>query len=1084
MKSYDENSIKVLKGLDAVRTRPDMYLGSTTGQSSPALYRMFREILDNSLDEYLIGINFETHLFIDEYITIIDNGRGVPTGLNKETKQNTLEIVFGELHSSGKFNAENYAISSGKNGVGSSCTNAMSEHFIAYSNNNKKNKWYKTEFDKGKLVKTIEEDPIEEYKKYVKKNGTIVRYIPDKSLFKDGTVFDISRLKRELRDLKYLCPKLHIFLHTLEEDTEYFSNDGLASLVKSDTGNNIFQYTDKNMEVAINFAKIDGYNFKSYVNLCNTDMGGTHLIGLKSVITDTLKSYSKLKLNNNDLLEGIVGAIHYKMSEPQYQSQTKNELCSAIAKTVVMATLAKPLTKFFDQHSSIRDRIISYAEKMYADREKMKEQKDLYKNLKDLNSAVYKISDKFLDADRRKYAVSDLEMFIVEGDSAGGHFKNARNSNQAELKIRGKIINAERSTYNSLFGSPKEKNSGNKEIKDLLTALGCGMLDHYDESKLRFDKVILLCFDGKTKVKLLNGTSKTFEELVEYEKTNPDTVYYVYSKDENGNIVPGKAMHPRITGYRKELIKLTFDTGNTIECTPEHKFMLVDGTYKEAKDLETTDSLMPLYTKLNENKVYNSGRELVYENGKWEFTHHLVSEFYNGETKYGEQIHHIDKNYLNNNPSNLTILTTEEHRKIHAADAGKLGKEYLTRYNKSAAHRDRISYLWKNSNVYKDSTWKKYNQSKKHIERIKELHKNGYYNYDDFKKYNDSLKAKQFHSDLITKLNRSEDIIKERNKTRLINLGIMINVNGFNIIEDTFTKYHLAVTNKIGTCPTIEYILKYFGSFENYKDIVEQTISDLAYEAIEKFKNNNLTAELIHNRQIGNINTKKNSMARIGKLLFDKKLVFNEYNYTKVRNEIKAIRTPKFENFKNYFENFEQFEEYSKNYNHKIISKEFITLEEPIPVYDLTVEKYHNFAIDIDGNRNGTIVKNCDADPDGAHITNLLIAFFIDYMPELIKNGHLYLIDAPLFIANSEKVKVSGKTRAEVDSKMKDLKIKEYVVSRLKGWGECSAEQLSEICLDKKTRKLIKLKWNEDCNKTLADTMGKDTSYRKELLNV
>lgn len=1069
-KEYNSNSIDFLEGLNCVRKRPDMYIGQTSGNPSGGLFRLLRETLDNSLDEYLGGYNNKIYIFYNSETnetTIIDNGRGIPVGYNEKAKQDALTLVFTQLHAGGKFNnsdVEAYKTSSGKNGVGIKALNALSEKLQVWSNNSDNGKWNTQTFEKGIVKSKVKETTLpKEYKKLIKNKGTILTWTPDKEIFVDSIRLDVNRLKKELHDIQYLCPNLEIHLVVDGKDTLYYSEKGLEELVARKKENNIFKYSSEFIDVALNFTKEDNDNFKSFVNICYTNQGGTHLKGLKKCITDTIKGFSKQKIMNDDILEGIIGTIHYRMAEPQYQGQTKNELTNSEVERDVIEHLSAPLTKWLKKNKSILERIVKHAENMLQIKNKLKESKDLSKGLKTLNNSSRFISDKFLDADRRKYKnVKDLEMFIVEGDSAGGHFKQAREGFQGQLKIRGKIINAAKASVTALFGKTTKKGEkkaeGNREIKDLVASLGCGILDNYNEKKLRFDKVVILCFDGDTKVKLLNGNSISFKDLVDYEKENPDTEYWVYSKDKFGNTVPGKAKHPRITGYKSEMIELTFDNNKTIKCTPEQLFMLHDGTYKEAKDLSLDDSLMALYTKKNDCESYNNNRELIYDNGKWEFTHKIVSNYFNGETIPGQQIHHIDENYLNNEPNNLIIMNSNEHRKLHNSKAGQRNKHLLVDYNKSDKHKQRVSDLWKNTNTYDNATWKT--------------------------TYNDSVESKEFHSNLITNLNKDENVKLTRNKNKLINIGMLLIMKGIYVNENTFVDNKELVRNTIGSCPTNEYVIECFGEFNCYIDELNNKLNNIALDALLELQNKNVYVNEIKDKRCNsNIKTKKNGMAKIAKVIFDRKLEFNSENYMEIRKELGSIRMPKFENYINYFESFEDFKEYSKNYNHKVIAKKIIKYDEPIPVYDLTVDEFHNFVVDLEDG-SGVQVKNCDADVDGQHINNLCLSFFIMYMPDLIKNGHLYIVDAPLFIASSSKEKVYGMTRTEVEKKMKELKVKDYIITRLKGWGECSADQLSELCLNPKTRKLIQIKWTENTEEMLIKTMGDDVPYRKKMLGV
>ena len=497
MAEYTANSINVLKGLEAIRRRPDMYIGSPSGNPSDGLYRLCREIIDNSVDEYLAGCNGSIVILYDsktKVTTVIDNGRGIPVGWNDAAGMNSLTAVVTEIHAGGKFDHDAYKTSSGKNGVGASAVNALSDMLQVWSNNSEDRKWYTQTFEKGKPTSDVTKTKLpEEYKEYIKKTGTIITWLPDKTIFTDSINLNLARLKRELHDIQYLCPKLRIKLIIDGNEAEYYSEKGLSELVAKSTSEGLFTFTSDSIDVAINFTKEDGYEFKSYVNVCYTNLGGTHLSGLKKSICGILKTYSKEKILNEDLMEGIVGAIHCKVAEPQYQGQTKNELTNSEVEQQVINALNDPLTKFFKRNKSLTDRIIKYAEEMLEKKQKMKADKALLKGISQLNTGAKFISDKFLDADRRKYKnPNDLEMFIVEGDSAGGHFNKAREAYQASLKIRGKIINAAKADPADLFGSKTEKTEGNKEIKSIVSALGCGIQDDYDEAKLRFGKVIIL----------------------------------------------------------------------------------------------------------------------------------------------------------------------------------------------------------------------------------------------------------------------------------------------------------------------------------------------------------------------------------------------------------------------------------------------------------------------------------------------------------------------------------------------------------------------------------------------------------------
>lgn len=498
--NYNAESILVLEGLEAIRKRPGMYIGGVSGSNPAGLFRICKEVIDNCLDEYLAGRNKRITILYDSKtceVTVIDQGRGIPTD-KKKNGDYALTDAMTKLHAGGKFDQNVYKISSGLNGVGAKTANALSDKFQVWSNSGKG--WYTQKFSRGKILSKVSKENLpKEFKKYVGETGFIVKYRPDEKIFTDTIKLNVQRLKKELNDIQYLCPNLKIALIVDDVLHKYYSEEGLKNMVyREGIIGKPFVYSSKNLDVALNWVRSQeqtGNLIDSFVNISYTSEGGTHLDGLRRAIIKCLREYTKEKVEVDDLLEGLVGAIHWRMSDPVYTGQTKDKLTNVEVSKEVYEQLESPLRSFFAKNKSLTDNIIKYAEKMLKEREKLKDSSALLKGIDKLAKNAKNIPDKFTDADRRKHKhIEDIELFIVEGDSAGGHFKQARESFQAMLQIRGKIINAARATPTDLFGGVKKgkKKEGNKEIRDLITVLGCGIEPKCDLSKLRFGKVILL----------------------------------------------------------------------------------------------------------------------------------------------------------------------------------------------------------------------------------------------------------------------------------------------------------------------------------------------------------------------------------------------------------------------------------------------------------------------------------------------------------------------------------------------------------------------------------------------------------------
>ena len=546
--SYDQGAIQVLEGLDPVRKRPGMYIGSTDERG---LHHLVTEVVDNSIDEALAGYCDKIIVSIekDGSCKVIDNGRGIPTGIIPKEGKSAVEVVLTKLHAGGKFGGSGYKISGGLHGVGVSCVNALSEWLEAtvYQNG----KIYKQIFNRG-----IAQRPLQEVGT-TDRTGTTIQFYPDPEIF-ETLDFNYDTMKIRLRELAYLNRGLTIQLIDRREeparDETFHYEGGIVQFVESLNKNKetvfpeviYFDESYENGEVEIAMQYNDSYSetIFAFANNINTEEGGTHLEGFKNSLTKIINDYGKNnnilkgdeKLSGDDVREGLTAVISVKLTNPQFEGQSKTKLGNSEMRTVVAKAMAEGLGSYLEEHPKEAKDLIMKGVLAQKAREAARNARDLARRKSALESTT--LPGKLADCSDKDPSL--CEIYLVEGDSAGGSAKMGRDRRfQAILPLRGKILNVEKARLHKVLE--------NEEIKTMITAFGAGIKEDFDESKLRYNRIICMTdadVDGShIRILMLTFFFRFMRPLIEnghvyiaqpplYKVTKGKTVKYCYSDDE------------------------------------------------------------------------------------------------------------------------------------------------------------------------------------------------------------------------------------------------------------------------------------------------------------------------------------------------------------------------------------------------------------------------------------------------------------------------------------------------------------------------------------------------------------------------
>ena len=628
---YGADEIQILEGLEAVRKRPGMYIGST---SARGLHHLVYEIVDNAVDEALAGFCDTIYVTInkDNSVTVIDNGRGIPVGINHKAGLPAVEVVFTVLHAGGKFGGGGYKVSGGLHGVGASVVNALSNWLEVEIYH--EGKVYQQRYERGKVMEklTVIGDCEEE------KTGTKVTFLPDDTIF-ETTIFDFNVLKQRFREMAFLTKGLKIVLKDDREEEPkertFHYEGGIKEFVTylNRSATPLYEqiiYCEgmvNNVSVEVAMQHNDSYSDNTYgfVNNITTPEGGTHVVGFRNAITKTFNDYARKNkllrdnepnLSGEDIREGLTAIISVKIEDPQFEGQTKQKLGNSEARGAFDYVVSKQLEIFLEQNPAVGKIIVEKSVMSQRAREAARKARDLTRRKSALDNMA--LPGKLADCSDKN--PENCEIYIVEGDSAGGSAKTARDrATQAILPLRGKILNVEKARLDKIYG--------NAEIKAMITAFGTGIHEDFDISKLRYHKIIIMTdadVDGAhISTLLLTFIYRFMPELIKqgyvylaqpplYKLEKNKKVWYAYSDEELSNIINevGRDGNNKIQRYKglgemdaEQLWETTMD--------PEHRILL-----RVTMDDETTSELDLTFTTLMGDKV-EPRREFIVENAKY-----------------------------------------------------------------------------------------------------------------------------------------------------------------------------------------------------------------------------------------------------------------------------------------------------------------------------------------------------------------------------------------------------------------------------------------------------------------------------------
>ncbi len=965
---YGADSITVLEGRDAVRKRPAMYIGST---SEIGLHHLVYEVVDNSVDEALAGYcdTIDVFIHMDNSITVIDNGRGIPTDIHKQEGRSAAEVVMTILHAGGKFDSNSYKVSGGLHGVGVSCVNFLSEWL-------KLEIWRDGKTFEQEYTRGIPNDPLKQTGTTTKR-GTKITFKPDGEIF-ETLIYSFEKLSERLREKAFLNKGIRINIKDEREDPEksheFYYKGGIAEFVKHLNKNRsplhdpplYFEHISEDFSIEVSMQYNDSYDEKifSFANNINTVDGGTHLSGFRGAITRTINSYaessgmmknSKVALTGDDVREGLVAVISVKIPQPQFEGQTKGKLNSPV-KGPVESFLNEKLGEFFETNPNIAKKIVGKAVDASRAREAARKAREIVRKSA-LGTST--LPGKLADCQEKDPAAS--EIYLVEGDSAGG------------------------------------------------------------------------CFSAQTLISLTDTRNLNFLELIAEQEAGKQN--FCYTIDHKGEVAIGEIKNVRRTKRNTEVVKVTLDNGEGLICTPDHRFMLRDGSFKAAGHLTPDDSLMPLYRKFSDKTEKNidiDGYEMVWnpKSDYWIFTHILADNFNLEKAVYpkGEGLqtrHHVDFNKLNNNPTNIWRMTREDHFALHrrmlefglhrpdvkeksakAKQTPEFRKKMSDRMKQPETRQilsDQAKAQWQDENYKEFMTekWREFYQTneeyrRRNNEQINQAQKEHWAKEEN--RLAQSEKTREFYEKNPQAKKRLSKIAKQQWKDENL-LEWRRNETSKQWTEDFRAKRRAALN----------------------KTFYSKTLSVLKQIEIEN-----------------------------GKLDVEK--------YQERRLELKDKSVLRFDKFtERYFGgDVSKVSEVVANYNHRIVKIE--RLDEKIDVYDLEVPGTHNFALasgifvhnsakqgrdrsnqavlplkgkilnvekarfdkmlghgeikalitalgtgigkddfDVTKLRYHKICLMTDADVDGSHIRTLLLTFFYRQMPQLIENGYIYIAQPPLY---------------------------------------------------------------------------------------